>query len=315
MSIGDDEPERKAAAYVRKEIPQLVKGVKMIKMISHPTIDEVSLQIEHLIHNIRSYIDSPTSFDLLYKLERPDTVKLETIVKAIEENNKKSETIKRLTSSEVCVSPQDIPVVGDGVIISGTHSVDYINEEVHENGIICLNGLDKFVIELPQPCSAEPPNPLDAALIQFEINFDKFRKLFSCANPSDFTVAFIDAYQDNKSVRSTVSECEKSSNKDNETIAISFLSNELPRFLQEHLLHPIHSRLIEALCSNKLRERIYHHVNSLISTNRSELFLLGHDCVELLNQIHEHLPAIFDSKFEQDQTLTTGMKQHYSVVD
>lgn len=68
FSIGDDEPERKAAAYVAMEMPDLVKGVKIMKMIYQPDISELSVQLDYIIANLRSLIHRNTPFDVALEL-------------------------------------------------------------------------------------------------------------------------------------------------------------------------------------------------------------------------------------------------------
>lgn len=69
FSIGDDEPERKATAYVESELRELVKGTKILKMLPQPKIEALMAQLKWITAQIRPMVDYDSSFDIRLEVE------------------------------------------------------------------------------------------------------------------------------------------------------------------------------------------------------------------------------------------------------
>lgn len=263
LSIGDDEPERKAAAYVRQEMSELVCGLKLIKMIGHPDINEISIQLEYLIRNLREYIQSATPFDVLFKLE--DIGLQDKAIETIQKCNSRSDVIRRLLQKELT---PDLPDVKDA-------------ETDPDGGVLEL--LSKCVFEVPHSVPPDPPNPFEAALIQFELKFEQFHKLFTHLRHPVSAQSSLDKEELDREAQATLSE------------PCSSRPADIPG---SPIVCP---QLIEA-AKNRigLQDCIARHVENLIDTNPEELIFLGKDCLSFLHQIQNDLPIIFNSKCEAE---------------
>lgn len=277
LSIGDDEPERKAAGYVRQGMPDFVKGTKLVKMVSQPDVAEISVQVEYLIRNLREYIQRPNSFDILYTLEHECSFTgFQSVVDAIQVCNKESVVIK------------DLAVPGDAALESSTSgetrkplSTSLIEtKETAATNVADLDNLSRWVKEVPQTTTPNPPHPFDAALIQFGLKFDLFYKVFNRFKLLDTELSL---YDDQQHASPFVNPAR-----------IPSASDSLLDGGGSACLPFIFPQLADDVKRNVgLRTCLSSHVGNVVHDHGDELLALGHDCVGFLKQMGPNIPSLF----------------------
>lgn len=73
LSIGDDEPERRAAAYVETEMKGFVRNTKIVKMVDNPKIVDLIVQLKYIHRNLPRYISTDSCFDVKLDLTKDDS--------------------------------------------------------------------------------------------------------------------------------------------------------------------------------------------------------------------------------------------------
>eukprot|EP00380_Ascogregarina_taiwanensis_P019004 284816739_2 len=276
LSIGDDEPERRAAAYVRQEMPDIVRGLKVVKMISHPDIIQLSVQLEYIIANLRELIKRTKPFD----------IQLQVHEKLLAVDN----TLCEETATDFMQTAIDfIRARNEGLVADDEWAARAA----------------QFVSEVPQLLPLEPPSPFEAALIQFELKFEHFYNLFSRFLTKDgLSAAFADLGLEVITDEPRVADA-----------AAADEASPLPKDAEAEgpaSAAPL-AESAELFCPPALKHFLLQRLHSIALTHSEELICLRKDCESFIQQIHSELSYlagadVIEGKSQCGQTCSQKLK-------